>query len=294
MWTKEEPVPRGELLNNIKDKDALFCVLTDKIDKEILDKAGPNLKVISTMSVGVDHIDVEEVKTRNIKIGYTPNILTDATAELTIGLLLTTSRRLLEANQEVYNGGWKAWAPVWMCGPGLNNSTVGIVGFGRIGQAVAARLKPFNVKQILYTGRSDKPEAKALGAERVSFDELLQQSDFVIATCALTSETKHIFNDSAFKKMKPNSIFINTSRGGVVDQNALVDALKNNTILAAGLDVMTPEPLSLNDPLLKLKNCVLLPHIGSASIETRQNMAILTANNILAALNGQDMPAELK
>lgn len=292
MWKEERPVPRDELLKNIKQKDALFCVLTDKIDKEILD-AGSNLKIIGTMSVGVDHLDLKEIKSRNIKVGYTPNILTDATAELTVALLLATSRRLLEASQEVYNGGWKAWAPVWMCGPGLNNSTVGIVGFGRIGQAVAARLKPFNVKQFLYTSRTDKPEGKSLGAERVSFDELLERSDFVIATCALTSDTELIFNDCAFKKMKSNAIFINTSRGGVVDQKALVEALNNKRILAAGLDVMTPEPLPFDDPLLKVKNCVLLPHIGSASNETRLNMAVLTANNILAALNNQHMPAEL-
>lgn len=246
------------------------------------------------MSVGVDHIDIEEVKKRNIKIGYTPDILTDATAELTIGLLLATCRRLLEANQEVHNGGWKAWSPVWMCGPGLSNSTVGVVGFGRIGQAVARRLKPFNVDKILYYSRTDKTEAKALDAERVSFDELLKTSDFIIVTCALTPETNKMFNDNAFNKMKSNSIFINTSRGDVVDQKALVNALQNNTILAAGLDVMTPEPLPLDDPLLKLKNCVLLPHIGSASIQTRKNMAVLTANNILAALNMQKMPAELK
>lgn len=285
-------MPREELLKNIEGKDGLFCMLTDKIDEEVLNHAGPNLKVIGTMSVGVDHLDLEEIKKRKIKIGYTPNILTDATAELTVALLLCTSRRLLEASPEVYNGGWKAWAPVWMCGPGLNNSTVGVVGFGRIGQAVAQRLKPFNVSNILYSGRTDKPEAKEIGAKRVSFDELLSRSDFIIVTCALTPETKEIFNDEAFKKMKSNAIFINTSRGGVVDQNALVKALENKTILAAGLDVMTPEPLPLDNPLLKLKNCVLLPHIGSASIQTRANMAILTANNIITALNGQPMPAE--
>lgn len=293
MWNKEVPVPREELLKNIEGKDGLYCILADKIDKEVLDKAGPNLKVIGTMSVGVDHIDLQETKKRNIKVGYTPNILTDATAELTVALLLATSRRLLEASQEVHNGGWSSWAPQWMCGPGLNNSTVGIVGFGRIGQAVARRLKPFNVSKILYHGRSDKPEAVETGAERVPFDELLQKSDFVIVTCALTPDTKDLFDDKAFKKMKSNAIFVNTSRGGVVVQDALIDALKNKTILAAGLDVMTPEPLPLDSPLLKMKNCVLLPHIGSASIETRINMAMLTSNNIIAALKNKDMPAEL-
>lgn len=191
------------------------------------------------------------------------------------------------------NGGWKAWSPFWMTGPGLHNSTVGIVGFGRIGQAVAQRIKAFNVKQILFTSRKDKPEAKELQAKRVDFEQLLHDSDFVIVTCALTPETTNLFNKDAFNKMKKRSIFINTSRGGVVDQEALINALKNQTILAAGLDVMTPEPLPLDSPLLQLNNCVLLPHIGSATIQTREDMAILTARNIYAALNGDVMPNEL-
>lgn len=270
-------------------------MLTDHIDKEVLDKAGPNLKVIATMSVGYDHLDLNEIKKRNIKIGYTPNVLTDATAELTVALLLATSRRLLEANEEARNGQWKAWSPFWMCGPGLNGSTVGIVGFGRIGQEVAKRLKPFNVKKLIYHNRSEKAkEAKEIGATRVNFDELLAESDFVIATCALTPNTKEMFNDCAFKKMKPTAVFINTSRGGVVHQESLVRALTEKTIWGAGLDVMIPEPLPVDDPLFKLKNCVILPHIGSATIETRSTMAMLTAMNVIAGLKGEDMPAELK
>ncbi|RZC42397.1 glyoxylate reductase/hydroxypyruvate reductase [Asbolus verrucosus] len=292
-WTGPDPVPRDELLKNIPNKDALFCLLTDKIDKEVLDKAN-KLKVISTMSVGYDHLDVGEIKKRNIKIGYTPNILTDATAELTIALLLATSRRLLEASEEARKGGWQAWSPFWMCGPGLGGATVGIVGFGRIGQEVAKRIKPFNTKQILYFNRSVRKEANAIGALKVDLDELLTNSDFVIVCCALTSETKGIFNDEAFRKMKKSAVFINTSRGAVVDQDALVRALTNDEIWGAGLDVMTPEPLPLDHPLFKLKNCVILPHIGSACIATRNEMALLTAGNILAALEGKKMPAELE
>lgn len=269
-------------------------MLTDKIDKEVLDRAGSNLKVIATMSVGFDHIDVPEVQKRGIKIGYTPDILTDATAELTIALLLATSRRLIEAREELYTGGWKAWAPFWMCGPGLNKSTVGIVGFGKIGQAIARRLQPFNVSKFLYHGRSNRKEASEFNAIRVSFDKLLEQSDFVIASCSLTPETKEMFNEAAFKKMKSTAIFVNSSRGGVVKQDDLIKALENKTILAAGLDVMTPEPLPLDSGLLKLKNCVLLPHIGSATVDTRIDMAVLTANNIVNALKGENMPAELK
>lgn len=267
--------------------------MSDKIDKEVLDKAS-KLKVIATMSVGFDHLDITEIKKRQIKVGYTPNILTDATAELTVALLLATSRRLLEANQEARNGGWQAWSPFWMCGPGLGGSTVGIVGFGRIGIEVAKRVKPFNVKEILYFNRSVKKEADEIGAKKVAFDELITRSDFVICCCALTPETEGIFNKEAFNKMKKTAVFVNTSRGAVVDQSALVNALTNGDIWAAGLDVMTPEPLPLDHPLFTLKNCVILPHIGSACIETRNDMAILTANNIIAGLNGQKLPAELE
>ncbi|KAF5306258.1 hypothetical protein FQA39_LY08956 [Lamprigera yunnana] len=293
MWSEPIPVPRSELLKNVKGKDALLCLLTDKVDAEVLDVAGPNLKVIATMSVGYDHLDLNEIKKRSIKVGYTPNVLTDATAELTMALLLATSRRLLESSEEARKGGWKAWSPFWMCGPGLCGSTVGIVGFGRIGQEVAKRLKAFNVKQILYTGRSEKDKGIQMGAKFVVLDELLKESDFVIATCALTPETKEMFNDDAFKKMKPTAVFVNTSRGGTVDQEALIRALKSNTIWAAGLDVTTPEPLPLNNELFKLKNCVILPHIGSASIETRNNMATLSVRNIITALCGEEMPNEL-
>lgn len=285
------PIPRADLIANLTDKSALFCMLTDKIDAEVLEKA-PNLKVIATMSVGYDHLVVDEIKKRNIKIGYTPDILTDATAELTVALLLATSRRLLTANHEARNGGWKAWSPFWMCGPGLSGSTVGIVGFGRIGQEVAKRLKPFNVKKFVYHSRTEKRN-NDVGAERVTFDELLRDSDFVVATCALTPETQGIFNGGAFEKMKSSAVFVNTSRGAVVDQAALIEALKTKRIWAAGLDVTTPEPLPLDSELFRLENCVVLPHIGSAAIETRKEMAVLTARNILAALKGEQMPAEL-
>lgn len=294
IWPEPDPVPRQELLKNIKGKSGLFCMLTDRIDSEILDAAGSNLKIVATMSVGYDHLDVNEIKRRGIKMAYTPDILTDATAELAVALLLATSRRLLEANEEAKSGGWKAWSPFWMCGPGLKNSTVGIVGFGRIGQEIAKRLKSFGPSKIIYYNRSEKAkEAADIGAIRVSFDELLSQSDFISVSCALTPETKEMFNEQAFKKMKKSAVFVNTSRGGVVDQDALVTALQNKIIWGAGLDVMTPEPLPLDNPLFKLKNCVILPHIGSAALETRNNMAILTAKNIVAALKNEPVLTEL-
>ncbi|XP_037084499.1 glyoxylate reductase/hydroxypyruvate reductase-like [Pollicipes pollicipes] len=294
-WDHPRPVDRSFFLDHVKGVDGLFCMVTEKIDKELLDAAGPSLKVIGTMSVGHDHIDLNEVKARGIKVGFTPNVLTDSTAELAVALLLMTARRLVEARDQITNGGWAgcAWSPLWMCGQGLAGSTAGIVGLGRIGQGVAARLRPFNVSKILYTGRTEKPEARDLGAEYVTFDDLLARSDFVIITCALNESTKGLFNEAAFKKMKKTAILINTSRGGTVDQAALVTALKSGQIQAAGLDVMTPEPLPSDHELTTLTNCTLIPHVGSATVKSRTDMATLTSRNILAALDGSAMPAQL-
>ncbi|XP_037042352.1 glyoxylate reductase/hydroxypyruvate reductase isoform X3 [Bradysia coprophila] len=293
-WFDESPVPREELLRNVAGKDALFCTLTDKIDAEVLDQAGPNLKVVATMSVGYEHIDITECKKRGIRVGYTPDCLTDATAELTIALLLATTRRLIEANEEVHTGGWSSWSPGWMCGQSIKNSTVGIVGFGRIGQEVAKRIVPFRPKRLLFSNRSERPEeAKQIGAEQCTFDELLHNSDFVILTCAATPDTFHLINAASLGKMKTNAVLINTSRGTLVNQTDLYDFLKTERIRAAGLDVTTPEPLPLDSPLLTLQNCIVLPHIGSADVDTRKEMSRITACNILAGLKGVKMIAEL-
>ncbi|XP_049775432.1 glyoxylate reductase/hydroxypyruvate reductase isoform X1 [Schistocerca cancellata] len=295
VWQQECPVKRAELMTQIKGKDALFCLLTDKIDKEVLDSAGPDLKVIGTMSVGYDHIDVHEVKKRGIKIGYTPDVLTDAVADLTIALLLATSRRLFESHNEILKGQWGPWSPLWMCGPALKDSTIGMVGYGRIGRATARRLVAFGVGRTLYWGRSDHGDPDNIGAKFCpELTNLLAESDFVIVTCALTTDTHEMFDEKAFAVMKPSAVFINTSRGGVVKQDALIKALETKQIWAAGLDVTTPEPLSPDHPLLSLRNCVVIPHIGSATTQARTEMAMLTARNILAALNGEPLPAEIK
>nr|XP_002732924.2 PREDICTED: glyoxylate reductase/hydroxypyruvate reductase-like [Saccoglossus kowalevskii] len=294
QWKSDDPVPRSELLKNVPGIDGLYCLLTDTIDGDILTAAGPSLKAVSTMSVGYDHINLAELKRRNIPLGYTPDVLTDATAELTVSLLLATSRRLLEAAEQVRNGGWGSWVPLWMCGSGLSNSTVGIVGLGRIGMAVGQRLKPFGVKRFLYTGRSPKSDSHLLPAEFVSLDDLLLQSDFVIACCSLTPETTDLFKTETFEKMKSSAIFINTSRGGVVNQDDLLEALESGTIKAAGLDVTVPEPLPTDHPLLELENCVVLPHIGSATVETRTEMSVLAANNLLAGLKGHPIPCQVQ
>ncbi|KAM4750172.1 glyoxylate reductase/hydroxypyruvate reductase [Anableps anableps] len=296
LWDSDDvPVPRKELLQKVKGVDGLLCVLTEKIDAELLNAAGPNLKVLSTMSVGYDHLSLEELKKRGICVGYTPEVLTDAVAELTVALLLTTSRRLIEATHEAKTGGWGTWRTLWLCGYELANSTVGILGLGRIGVAIAERLAPFKVKKFIYTDVAPRPElAKAINAEYVTLDELAKQSDFLSVCCALTPETKEICNKDLFSKMKNTSIFINTSRGGVVNQEDLYEALSTGQIAGAGLDVTVPEPLPTSHPLFTLKNCVILPHIASASYSTRNAMSALAANNLLLGLRGQPMIKELK
>ncbi|XP_053144827.1 glyoxylate reductase/hydroxypyruvate reductase isoform X2 [Hemicordylus capensis] len=295
QWDSDEPIPQSELLAGVAGKDGVLCLLSDRIDKEVLDAAGPTLKVISTLSVGYDHLAISEIKERGIRVGYTPDILTDATAELTVALLLATSRRLPESVEEVKNGGWTTWKPLWMCGYGLSGSTVGIIGLGRIGQAVARRLKPFGVNKFLYTGRHPRPEGAAeFKAEFVPLAKLAEESDFVIVTCSLTPDTQGMCSREFFCKMKKTSVFINTSRGTVVNQDDLYEALVKGHIAAAGLDVTTPEPLPVDHPLLSLKNCVILPHIGSATYATRNAMSALAANNLLAGLKGESMPSELK
>uniref|UniRef100_A0A9J7X7T9 Glyoxylate reductase/hydroxypyruvate reductase n=1 Tax=Cyprinus carpio carpio TaxID=630221 RepID=A0A9J7X7T9_CYPCA len=295
MWDSDEPVPRLELLKKVKGCDGILCVLTEKIDAQLLEAAGPNLKVVSTMSVGFDHLSLDELKKRGIRVGYTPDVLTDCVAELTVALLLATSRRLIEATHEAKTGGWGTWRTLWLCGHELANSTVGILGLGRIGVAIAERLKPFKVKKFIYTDVAPRPElANMIEAEYVSFDELAKQSDFLAVCCALTQETHGICNWNLFSKMKKNAIFINTSRGGVVNQEDLYEALSTGLIAGAGLDVTTPEPLPTHHPLFTLKNCVILPHIASASYTTRNAMSALAANNLLAGLRGEPMPKELK
>ncbi|GAB1601108.1 glyoxylate reductase/hydroxypyruvate reductase-like [Argonauta hians] len=293
QWHKEEGVPREQFLKDVVGVDALFCSLTQKIDKELLDAAGPQLKVVGTISVGYDHIDVAECAKRNIRIGNTPDVLTKATAELALTLLLTVSRNVVKAIQAVKNGEWSSWKPMWLCGSGLEFSTVGIVGMGRIGSTILQMLQPFGVSRFLYSSRRGERELP-VKAECVEFSTLLKESDFVIVCCSLSPETQNLFNEKAFSQMKKTAIFINISRGAVVNQEDLYNCLKNRGILGAGLDVTTPEPLPTTSGLLSLDNCVVFPHIGSATHKARSIMSEMTANNILAGLEGKPMPAEVK
>nr|XP_018909551.1 PREDICTED: glyoxylate reductase/hydroxypyruvate reductase-like [Bemisia tabaci] len=286
------PLKKEKFLQLIKGKFGVYTSTSEPVDEDVIAAGVPSLRVVSTMSVGVDHVCLQALKDNNVRLGYTPGVLTEATAELTVALLLATSRRLMEAAANVKNGGWTSWSPQWLNGQGLHGSIVGIVGYGRIGHSIAVKLKGFSPKQILYTSRKEKPEGTEIGATLTDLDTLLKRSDFVIVSIALTPETKGIISRSKIALMKENAIFVNSGRGGLVDQDALVEALQQKRILAAGLDVMTPEPLPLDHPLMKLDNVVLLPHIGSASIKARGDMAQLAAENIIAVFKGTSMPAE--
>ncbi|XP_064636495.1 glyoxylate reductase/hydroxypyruvate reductase-like [Lineus longissimus] len=292
QWKSSDPVPREEFLKQVAGVDAFFCLLTEKIDAEVLDAAGPNLKAIGSMAVGFDHVDLAECKKRNIPVGFTPNVLTDATAELTVSILLAASRRIVEGAHEVKSGGWGTWDPCWLLGQGLHNSTVGLIGTGRIGQAVMNRLVPFRPRRFLFSDKYESDACLTIG-EYVEMDTLLTEADFVISCTNLTPETTRMFNKNTFAKMKSNAILVNSSRGPVVDMMDLYEALKSGQIRAAALDVTVPEPLPPSHPLLTLKNLVVVPHIGSATEEARTDMATLTARNILAVLEGKEMPAQL-
>ncbi|KAI8984279.1 D-isomer specific 2-hydroxyacid dehydrogenase [Mycotypha africana] len=313
QWQEDCAIPRNVLLEKVKGVDAIYCLFTERIDEELLEAAGPQLKVVATMSVGYDHIDVKAVKARNIKIGYTPGVLTDATADLTVLLTLGASRRIKEGIRAAEEGSWTTWGPTWLCGSQITNKTLGIVGMGRIGEAVAHRMKAFGVSHIVYSGRSRKATAeKNLNAEYVPFESLLTESDIIAVCCALTDETRDLFNYEAFKKMKKTAIFVNSARGGIVQQDDLgkvvdntsncynsldlckvsqtVRALEENLIGAVGLDVTTPEPLPASHKLYTFPNCLILPHVGSATLETRENMAQMTLDNILAGLRDETLP----
>lgn len=286
---QEIPLKRDTLLESVEQIDALFCTLNEKIDKELLDKAGNRLKVIATCSVGYDHIDINECKSRKIPVGYTPGVLTDAVAEYAIAVLLALARRIPEGIQAARSGEWSTWKIMWMCGKSLKDSNVGIFGLGRIGLAIAKRLEAFGVNKILYNNRNRNQEADSLNYEYTSFDGLLSQSDFVICCCAATQQTTGIFNRNAFSKMKKDSIFVNISRGIVVNQDDLYEALSSGTIGAAALDVTTPEPLPINHKLYELKNCLISPHICSAETATRIKMAKITAENIVKGVNYESL-----
>jgi glyoxylate reductase len=281
---------REELLQAVKGKDGILCLLTDKIDAEVFDAAGPQLKVVSNYAVGYDNIDVKEATKRGIVVTNTPGVLTETTADLAWALILATARRIVEADKFTRAGKYEGWAPMLFLGQDVYGKTLGIIGMGRIGQAVARRAKGFNMK-VLYNDIRRIPEEieKELNATFVSLDELLEQSDFVSLHTYLSPETYHLINEERLRKMKKTAYLINTSRGPVVDESALVRALKEGWIAGAGLDVYEFEP-KLVPGLAECENAVLLPHIASASVETRTKMATMAAENLLAVLAGKMPP----
>lgn len=285
VWSDELPPSHVEVLERVRGVDGLLSSLTERIDEAVME-AAPKLKVISNFAVGVDNIDVAGATKRKIPVGNTPEVLTDATADMAFALLLSAARRIVEAEYFVKAGKWKTWGTPSLLGMDLAGSTLGIVGFGRIGQAVAKRAAGFGLK-VIYHDPAGRP---AFGALPADLDTLFRESDFISIHVPLTPETHHMINAETLSKMKPNTILVNTSRGPVVDHRALYEALKVNQIFAAALDVTEPEPLPKDDPLLELPNCLVVPHLGSSSKQTRDQMAVLAAENLIAGLKGERLP----
>jgi glyoxylate reductase len=289
VWPEELPPSRDVLLAKVRGMDGILCLLTDKIDAAVLEAAGAQLKVVSNHAVGYDNIVVADATARGIPVGNTPGILTDATADFTFTLLMAAVRRLTEAERYLRAGKWVTWGPSTLLGMDMVGKTLGLVGFGRIGRAVAKRASGFDLHVIYFDPHAaPAPELKTAAVE--SLDVLLRESDFVSLHTPLTAETRHMVNADFLSKMKPTAILVNTSRGGVVDQDALYEALKENRIFAAALDVTEPEPLPLDCPLLTLENCLIAPHIASASTYSRDMMATLAAQNLIAGLKGERLP----
>jgi lactate dehydrogenase-like 2-hydroxyacid dehydrogenase len=288
LWEDELPPPYNVLRAEAARADGLLTLLSDRVDAPLLESA-PRLKVVSQMAVGFDNIDLAAATARGIPVGHTPGVLTETTADLAFALLMAAARRLPEAERFVHAGKWRTWGPMLLLGQDIHGATLGIVGMGRIGLAVARRAQGFGMR-IIYYSRRESDEARALGAEYLPLDEVFAQADFISLHTPLTPETYHLIDDRAFALMKPTAILINTARGGVIDPDALYRALSTGKIAAAALDVTEPEPIPPDSPLLTLDNCLIVPHIGSASVATRTRIAVMAAENLLAGLRGERLP----
>ena len=288
VWGDFMPPPYEVILEKVSQLSGLVCLLTDRIDARLMD-AGSSLKVISNMAVGFDNIDIAAASARGIPVGNTPDVLTETTADFAFALLMAVARRIPEAKQYIHAGKWRTWHPTVLSGQDIYGATLGIVGFGRIGRALARRASGFNMRVLVDT-LEPEAEVSEAGGEKVRLDELLRESDYVSLHVPLTEDTKHLISKDELAAMKPTSVLINTSRGGVIDQAALYEALSDGVILAAGLDVTEPEPIALDDLLLTLDNCLVMPHIASASVATRRKMAEMAVDNLIAGLRGQPLP----
>jgi glyoxylate reductase len=278
VWPERIPPPRSELLARAPDIEGLLTLLTDPIDAELMD-AAPSLRAISNYAVGVDNVDVEAATARGIPVGNTPDVLTDSTADLALALMLGIGRRLAEGDAFVRAGEWKTWQPDLLLGHDLHGATVGIVGYGRIGQAVGRRLEGFGCELLTTSGSGGVP-----------LEELLENSDFVTLHCPLTPATQGLIDDAALHRMKPTGYLVNTARGPIVDTDALARGLHAGELAGAALDVTDPEPLPGDHPLLDAPNLLVVPHVGSATHATRGRMADMAVDNLLAGLAGEPMP----
>ena len=283
----ESPPERGELLEAVRGAAGILPTVTEKMDAEVMDAAGDGLKVIANMAVGYDNVDLDAAGERNVVVTNTPEVLNETTADTAFMLLLAAARRLGEAERLLRSGGWEAWGPMQLTGPDVWGKKLGVVGFGRIGQAVARRARGFDMEILYHDQYRNESAEKETGVRYVELDELLRTCDFISVHTPLTDETHHLIGATELGRMKPEAVLINTSRGPVVDEAALADALGEGRIFAAGLDVYEKEP-EVHPKLLELENAVLAPHIGSASVETRDRMAVLAAENIVAVLSGEE------
>ncbi len=291
VWPDELPPPREVLLEKVRGIDGLLSLLTDRVDDELLDAAGPQLRVVSNFAVGYDNIDVPACARRGVAVGNTPGVLTETTADLAFALLMAVARRLPEARDYVREDRWQTWGPLLLLGKDVHGATLGLVGFGRIGREMARRATGFGMRVLYHDVVRAEPEVEAaLNATAVPLEELLAKADFVSLHTALNAETRHLIDAAALARMKPGSILINTSRGPVVDQEALAEALRSGHLFGAGLDVTDPEPLRADHPLVQLPNCLVVPHIASASERTRDRMAEKAARNLVAGLRGEPLP----
>jgi glyoxylate reductase len=290
VWQDPLPPPYETLVQKVRGIDGLLCLLTDRIDGNLMDVMGPQVRVISQMAVGIDNIDIPAATARGIPVGNTPGVLTDTTADFAWTLLMAAARRVVEGDKFTREGKWKTWGPIDFLGPDVTGATLGIVGFGRIGQGLAKRAQGFDMR-ILYYDKKRLPEAElTYRAHYADLNTLLRESDFVSIHTVLSEETYHLMDDSRLKMMKPCGILINTARGPIVDPKALYRALRSGTIAYAALDVTEPEPIRSDDPLLTLDNIILAPHIASASFQTRNKMATMAAANLIAGLRGERLP----
>lgn len=284
----ELPIPRDFLLKKVESVDGLITMLTDKIDSEVLERA-KKLKIVSNYAVGYDNIDVNECTKRGIVVTNTPDVLTDATAEVAWALVFAVARKVVEAHKFVEGKFWRGWSPFMFLGTEIIGKTLGVIGTGRIGQAFALKSKGFDMNVVYYNRSRNELLERELNAKKLDLDTLLEVSDIISVHLPLTSETYHLIGEREFSLMKPNTIFINTARGKIVDEKALIKVLRERKIYGAGLDVFEFEP-NVPDELLSLDNVVLLPHIGSATTEARTKMALLVAENIKAFFRGEKPP----